>query len=133
MAQKSLSVVHRIDTSMTWNIRIFNKQYKWLSYSLWIIYTYFYKSIFFLEENENYIYNYLHLNTNTFIVYNNNKRIYLPKLQKRFSYYISLYAFEFLQHILLLSVFFQTNLLTLKKKKIFKKKKIITYYNFFLN
>lgn len=127
MAQKSLSVLHRIDTSMTWDMRTFNKKFKWMSYSLWIVYTYFYKTIFFVEQDENYIYSYLHINANTFLNHKLNKKMNISKFHKRFSYYISLYAFEFLQYTILLSLFFQINLSTLKKKKLFRKKKINTY------
>ena len=52
MGQKSLSVLHRIDSSMIWNSYIYDKNYKWLSYNLWISYLQFYKVLNFLEENE---------------------------------------------------------------------------------
>jgi len=75
MAQKSLSVVHRIDNSMTWEMRIFNKQNKWLSYSLWIIYTYLYKLVFFIQVDKNYVYNNLHTSEQTFIILKKKKII----------------------------------------------------------
>jgi len=121
MAQKSLSVVHRIDNSMTWEMRIFNKQNKWLSYSLWIIYTYLYKLVFFIQVYKNYVYNNLHTSEQTFRILKKKKIIPL-NIKKRFCYYISLYSFEFLNFIILLSIFFQISLKTLSRKKQYKNK-----------
>jgi len=121
MAQKSLSVVHRIDNSMTWEMRIFNKQNKWLSYSLWIIYTYLYKLVFFIQVDKNYVYNNLHTSEQTFRILKKKKIIPL-NIKKRFCYYISLYSFEFLNFIILLSIFFQISLKTLSRKKQYKNK-----------
>lgn len=131
MAQKSLSVLHRIDNSMTWDMRIFNKQSKWASYSLWIVYTYFYKTVFFIQTDKEYSYKYLHTTMQTFIFKNNNKIIHPINLKKRFSYYIALYSFEFLNYIILLSIFFQINLNTLSKKRKYWKKKQLTTHSFF--
>jgi len=121
MAQKSLSVVHRIDNSMTWEMRIFNKQNKWLSYSLWIIYTYLYKLVFFIQVDKNYVYNNLHTSEQTFRILKKKKIIPL-NIKKRFCYYISLYSFEFLNFIILLSIFFKIILKILIIKKQYKNK-----------
>lgn len=118
MAQKSLSVLHRIDSSMTWDTRIFNKKLKWFSYNLWFFYTYYYKNIFFIEQSDVYIYNNLH-NKDINYIFFKKKLVYPLNYKKRFSYYISLYIYEFFSSLILLSIFFQINLTELKHKNMY--------------
>jgi len=75
MAQKSLSVLHRIDSSMIWNSYIYNRNYKWLSYNLWFSYIQFYKVIFCFDNNKkNTIqYNLIYIK-NSFIFFNKSKK-----------------------------------------------------------
>lgn len=117
LGQKSLSVLHRIDSTMIWNSYIYNKNYKWLSYNLWFVYTQFYKIIFFIDQNEFIIYNNLHYTENTFLTKNYNNCYNILKNHKRFSYYIDLYCIEFYNYLILLNLYFQTDLLFFKKKK----------------
>ena len=117
MGQKSLSVLHRIDSTMIWNSYIYNKNYKWLSYNLWFVYTQFYKIVFFIDQNEFIIYNNLHYTKNTFLTKNYNNCCNIFKNQKRFSYYIDLYCIEFYNYLILLNLYFQTDLLFFKNKK----------------
>ena len=123
MAQKSLSVLHRIDTSMTWDIRVFNKKYKWFSYILWFFYTYLYKKIFFLEQDSDYLWYHLHNPKSLYIQQKQSNYVYPSNLVKRFSYFISLYCLEFLNYVIILNIFFQINLSTLNQKRFIRKKK----------
>lgn len=131
MGQKSLSVLHRIDNSMIWDVNMYNKNYKWLSYNLWFAYINFYKVIFFLEQNQFYFFNNLTYFQNSFIT--NRYQIFytLIKNYKRFSYYIDLYCITFIDVIILINVYFETTLLFYKQKKKYIKKKI-SNPNFFL-
>ena len=122
MGQKSLSVLHRIDSSMTWDSHIFNKNYKWLSYNLWFMYLQFYKTIYFIDTDIVRIYDNLHIASNSFILKKFNN--YMPMIPntKRFSYYIDLYCLEFFNYILLINLYFLTDLEFFKKRKKRKKK-----------
>lgn len=113
---------------MIWSSYIFDKKNKWLSYNLWFIYIYFYKNIifcrFYLKKNLKYF----HKNLRTSFKLKKQKKLYLSKTKTRFSYYIDLYCIEIFESLILLNLFFFTNLpfykqvLSLKKKK---KKKIL--------
>lgn len=109
LGQKSLSLLHRADASMIWSSYIFDKKNKWLSYNLWFMYIYFYKNIifcqFYLKENKKYF----HKQTKSFIL-NKNKKFYLNKSKLRFSYYIDLYCIEIFESLILINLFFFTNL-----------------------
>ncbi len=132
MGQKSLSALHRVDSSMTWNSSIIEKDYKWLSYNLWFIYIQFYKIIFFCNSKTNYIkVNILNNNSKNYLKSNN--KIKLNKSFVRFSYVIDLYCIEFLNSVLLLNLFFKTNLRYYKnsKIKINKKGRLHKKINFF--
>lgn len=124
MGQKSLAVLHRADASMIWNSYIYNKQYKWLSYNLWFAYIHFYKIIFFCNS-----YSYSFLNNmsnfkNKNLINISNKYISINKTSVRFSYYIDLYCLEFYNYLLLINIYFLTNLSFFKlKKKVWNKKK----------
>ena len=107
---------------MTWDSHIFNKNYKWLSYNLWFLYLQFYKTIYFIEIDVVRIYDNLHLNYNTFILKKLDNYIPLMGNNKRFSYYIDLYCLEFFNYILLINLYFSTDLEFFKKKKKKKKK-----------
>ena len=93
---------------------------------MWFAYIQFYKITFFSNFNEDSVKIKLLKNTNTFIKYNSEKKFQINKTHIRFSYYIDLYCIEFFKTILLINLFFKTNLLLYKakKKKIRKKKKI---------
>lgn len=132
MAQKSLSVLHRIDSSMIWNSYIYDKKFKWLSYNLWFSYIQFYKICFFFNvDNSNTNTNFTYLK-NSFILKNNVKYFNLIKTPTRFSYYIDLYCVEFFNYILLINLYFYTNLLFYKHKsnkhKIVKKIELNTFF-----
>lgn len=132
MAQKSLSVLHRIDSSMIWNSYIYDKKFKWLSYNLWFSYIQFYKICFFFNvDNSNTNTNLTYLK-NSFILKNNVKYFNLIKTPTRFSYYIDLYCVEFFNYILLINLYFYTNLLFYKHKsnkhKIVKKIELNTFF-----
>ena len=128
MGQKSISTLCKIDSSMTWESHIFNKNYKWLSYNLWFAYIHFYKTIFFLKNiliiNQN-----LNITTNSFLILNYKKFVVLEKEHIRFCYYIDLYCIEFFNYILLLNLFFKTNLSFFKDVRKFKKKKKRDFFN----
>ena len=49
MGQKSLSSLHRIDSSMIWSSYIHDKRLKWLSYNLWFAYVQFYLQFVWLS------------------------------------------------------------------------------------
>jgi hypothetical protein len=132
LAQKSLSVLHRIDSSMIWNSYIYDKKFKWLSYNLWFSYIQFYKICFFFNvDNSNTNTNFTYLK-NSFILKNNVKYFNLIKTPTRFSYYIDLYCVEFFNYILLINLYFYTNLLFYKHKsnkhKIVKKIELNTFF-----
>lgn len=109
MGQKSLSLLHRADASMIWSSYIFDKKNKWLSYNLWFMYIYFYKNIifcqFYLKKNKKYF----HKQTKSLSL-TTNKRLYLNKSKLRFSYYIDLYCIEIFESLILINLFFFTNL-----------------------
>jgi len=117
---------------MIWNSYIYDKKFKWLSYNLWFSYIQFYKICFFFDiyntqENSNIVYL-----KNSFILKNKLKYFNLTKTQKRFSYYIDLYCVEFFNYILLINLYFSTNLLFYKyksnKRKITKKVELNTFF-----
>lgn len=120
MAQKSLSLLHKIDSSMIWTSYIYEKKYKWLSYNLWFFYLFFFKNIFFikLSNNNEFQRNYFK-EFNTFIRKNKSNYIKIDESAPRFSYYIDLYCIEFFNIIILLNLYFQTKIEFYKKKNKF--------------
>lgn len=118
MAQKSLSMLHRVDASMIWSSYLFDKKFKWLSYNLWFIYIQFYKIIFFFniqdKKNNKFLKYY---NKISFITNKKKNFFYLKKNNFRFSYYLDLYCIEFYNYLLLLNLYFFTTLKFYKKKK----------------
>ena len=124
MGQKSLSVLHRADSSMIWNSYIYNKQYKWLSYNLWFAYIHFYKIIFFCNSYSYVFLNHLSNSKNIQLITLPKKYIHLNKTSIRFSYYIDLYCLEFYNYLLLINIYFLTNLFFFKINKKRKKNKL---------
>lgn len=130
MGQKSLASLHRIDSSMTWNSIMNNKKNKWSYYNVWFIYTYFYKIIFFFT---------LYNEKNKFNIIKKEGESLIKKLKKfipetytpRFSYYIDLHCIEFFNYMILLNLYFFTNLIFFKKKNeiSFEKDDIINILN----
>jgi len=117
---------------MIWNSYIYDKKFKWLSYNLWFSYIQFYKICFFFNvDNSNTNTNLTYLK-NSFILKNNVKYFNLIKTPTRFSYYIDLYCVEFFNYILLINLYFYTNLLFYKHKsnkhKIVKKVELNTFF-----
>lgn len=125
LGQKSLSMLHRADASMIWTSFLYDKHNKWLSYNLWFIYIQFYKILFFFDftihKNQDYLN--LHLKKN-FLIKKKYKNFKLLSTTPRFSYYIDLYCFEFLNQLILLNLYFYTTLNFYKKSKL-KKTQII--------
>lgn len=121
MGQKSLSMLHRADASMIWTSFLFDKHNKWLSYNLWFIYIQFYKILFFFDftihKNQEFLN--LHLKKN-FLIKKKYKKFKLLSQTPRFSYYIDLYCFEFLNQLILLNLYFYTTLVFYKKSKLRK-------------
>jgi len=117
MAQKSLSLLHRIDTSMVWTSFIHEKKYKWLSFNLWFFYLYFYKVFFFFNIDKLKSKNIYFRDFNTFIKNHNIKYLHIKNTYVRFSYHIDLYCIEFFNYIILLNLYFETSLFFYKKKK----------------
>lgn len=117
MGQKSLSSLHRVDSSMIWNSSLYNSNYKWLSYNLWFSYIQFYKIIFFLNTvKSKFFSNFDYFNNNTFL--KKKKKSFSPcKNFVRFSYYIELYCVEFHDYLFLINIFFFTNLIFFKDVK----------------
>lgn len=107
---------------MVWHSFLFDKKHKWISYNLWFFYIQFYKVIFFFNFsiNKNFkILNYFYLKN---ILYSRKKKFQLNTTSPRFSYYIDLYFLEFLNQLILLNLYFFTNLSFYKKKTNLKKK-----------
>ena len=122
MGQKSLSSLHRIDSSMIWNSYLYNNNFKWLSYNIWFSYIQFYKVIIFLNSKKIEKQNNFHYYDNTIFVKTKIKKYFHVKHQfVRFSYYIDLYCVEFLDYLLLINIFFLTDLKFYKNshKKLF--------------
>lgn len=116
-------MLHRSDCSMIWNSFLLDKNYKWLSYNLWFFYIQFYKVIFFFNFtiNKNFtILNYFYINK---FIYIKTKKFKLSSKTPRFSYYIDLYCLEFLNQLILLNLYFFTNLDFYKKKRNLTKNK----------
>ncbi len=132
MGQKSLYSLHRVDSSMIWESSLCNSNYKWLSYNLWFTYLYYYKFMTFNFRNSSIIFNNIFNNFNSLISNKNWKYRKFQKIDIRFTYHIDLYCIEFLNYLLLINIFFLTNLKFFKKKK--KKKNYIKKLvnNFFL-
>jgi hypothetical protein len=117
MGQKSLSSLHRIDSSMIWNSSLYNANYKWLSYNLWFSYLQFYKVIFFFNAiKSKYCTNVTFYNNKSFIK-KNKKYFTVCEEYIRFSYYIELYCVEFYDYLFLINIFFLTNLKFFKDVK----------------
>ena len=115
-------MLHRADCSMIWNSFLLDRKHKWLSYNLWFFYIQFYKVVFFFNFsiNKNFkILNYFYIKK---ILYSKKKKFKLDSITPRFSYYIDLYFLEFLNQLILLNLYFFTNLKFYKKKNNLKKK-----------
>jgi hypothetical protein len=129
MAQKSLSILHRVDTSMIWTSFFHEKKFKWLSFNIWFFFLYFYKNYFFFNIKKNYHY---FTNSTNFLNFKKiPKNINNSKL--RFSYYINLYCIEWLNYLILLNLYFKTNLRFYKKKQQISKTTNVLTSNFFNN
>ena len=119
---------------MIWSSYIFDKKNKWLSYNLWFIYIYFYKNIifhqFYLKKNRKY----LHKKINSFL-HLKTKKLYLTKKKQRFSYYIDLYCFEIYDSLILINLFFFTNLRFYKQELKLEsiREESLPFDEFFLN
>lgn len=50
MAQKTFLKLHRVNKSMYWESSIYNKKYKYYSYTVWLILIYFYKNIIKIDD-----------------------------------------------------------------------------------
>ena len=116
LAQKSLSMLSRADCSMIWNSFIFDKKYKWLSYNLWFFYIQFYKVIFFFDFTINKNFKLLNHLYKKNILQSKKHKFKISSVTPRFSYYIDLYCLEFLNQLILLNLYFFTNLEFYKKK-----------------
>jgi hypothetical protein len=107
---------------MIWNSFLLDRKHKWLSYNLWFFYIQFYKVVFFFSFsiNKNFkILNYFYIKK---ILYSKKKKFKLDSITPRFSYYIDLYFLEFLNQLILLNLYFFTNLKFYKKENNLKKK-----------
>jgi len=116
LGQKSLFLLHKVDTVQTWTSLIYDKHFKWLSYNLWFSYVQFYKIAFFINffikiPKINYLYP-----KNTFLINNINNNYKLNNNNVRFSYYVDLYCIEFNNYLLLVNLYFYTNLKYLNVK-----------------
>lgn len=122
MGQKSLSSLHRIDSSMIWNSYIHDKRFKWLSYNLWFMYIQFYKVVFFYRPYWKFSAS-KKCDFNKHFLTNNITNYKHPiKIKQRFGYYIDLYCVEVFNYLLLLNIYFHTTLVFYKNKN--KQKKI---------
>jgi hypothetical protein len=114
-------MLHRADASMIWTSFLFDKYNKWLSYNLWFIYIQFYKVLFFFDfkihKNQEFLNSHLKEN---FLIKKKYKKFKLLSKTPRFSYYIDLYCFEFLNQLILLNLYFYTTLIFYKKSKLKK-------------
>jgi hypothetical protein len=95
---------------MIWTSYIYEKKYKWLSFNLWFFYLYFYKNFFFFKldsekQNPKHF-----IEFNTFVKNKQNKYVKIEKINNRFNYYIDLYCIEFFNYIILLNLYFETQL-----------------------
>jgi hypothetical protein len=122
LAQKGLSMLHRADCSMVWSSFLLDKKNKWLSYNLWFIYIHFYKSIFFFNfsiSSKNLLLNYYY--KRNFLLLKKKKISFkLSKTKPRFSYYTDLYCIEFFSQLILLNLYFFTNLAFYKKNNTYE-------------
>jgi len=132
LGQKSLHLLHKVDTSMMWETSLYNSNYKWLSYNLWFTYIYYYKAVTFqLKKPKILFINHNNYNTLLNIYYKKNKL--RENTQVRFSYHIELYCVEFVNYLILINIYFLTNLKFFKIKNYNKKnKKIKKFDNFFI-
>ena len=117
MGQKSLPQLHKIDTSMMWETSLYNSNYKWLSYNLWFIFTYYYKYNLYSMNQKNLELNNFFLNQNYLVNIRFNKYSRLKSYNIRFSYFIELYCLEYYNYLLLINIFFLTNLSFFKDSK----------------
>lgn len=111
---------------MVWNSFLLDKNYKWLSYNLWFTYIQFYKVIFFFDfivQGNKKLLNYYY-RKNFLFKSTKYKQFKLTKTKPRFSYYTDLYCIEFFDQLILLNLYFFTNLEFYKKKRSIKRKKI---------
>jgi len=117
MGQKSLPQLHKIDTSMIWETSLYNYDYKWLSYNLWFIFTYFYKYNLFSINQKNLELSNFFLNQNYLINSKVKKYVKLKSFNIRFSYFIEIYCLEYFNYLFLINIFFLTNLYFFKKSE----------------
>jgi len=117
MGQKTLPQLHKIDTSMIWETSLYNYDYKWLSYNLWFIFTYFYKYNLFSINQKNLELNNFFLNQNFLVNTKINKYTKLKSFNIRFSYFIEIYCLEYFNYLFLINIFFLTNLYFFKESK----------------
>jgi hypothetical protein len=117
MGQKSLYCLHKVDTSMIWESSVHNLNYKWLSYNLWFTYLYFYKFMTFNNRNSEIVFNNVYNNFNNLIKTTNWKYKQFNHVNIRFTYHIDLYCLEFVNYLLLINIFFLTNLKFFKREK----------------
>ena len=95
------------------------------------MYIHFYKIIFFCNS-----YNYVFLNNfsskkNIQLIKLKKKNLFFTKTHVRFSYYIDLYCLEFYNSLLLINIYFLTNLSFFKNKNLKNKNKNIIKKKFF--
>lgn len=110
-------MLHRADASMIWNSFLFDKNYKWLSYNVWFLYIQFYKVMFFFDftiNNNDKLLNYY--NNKNFLNLKKKKNFKITSVTPRFCYYIDLYCIEFFNQLILLNLYFLTNLDFYKNK-----------------
>ena len=101
---------------MIWNSFILDKKYKWLSYNLWFFYIQFYKVIFFFDFTIHKNFKLLNHLYKKNILQSKKHKFKISSVTPRFSYYIDLYCLEFLNQLILLNLYFFTNLEFYKKK-----------------
>jgi hypothetical protein len=132
LGQKSLYTLHRVDTSMIWESSLHNSNYKWLSYNLWFTFIYYFKYISFTAKQMDTLFSNFSSIDNSLVNSLINKHKKFENTPIRFSYHIELYCLEFLNHLILLNIFFLTDLsfFKLKKKKNnkYKKKSLNTFF-----
>lgn len=99
---------------MTWDINLYNKKYRWLSYNFWFFYIQYFKFFFF-----------------SVISLDNkwNRGLLKRDNSKRFSYYIDLYCIDFSFYLYIINVYcglriqFYRDFLKRKELKNFEEKK----------
>ncbi len=117
MGQKSLSSLHRIDSSMIWSSYIHDKKFKWISYNLWFMYIQFYKIIFIYRSHWKFVPLKICNFNDHFLTKNISNYKHPSKEKQRFGYYIDLYCIEVFNYLLLLNIYFHTTLSFYKDKR----------------